>query len=139
MARWKKIGRTIFTHAAVAAAASIGTAIYILYPTLAGMEACQDDITSLPPNCLGDAIEIKEQTCDGPVHSVVISLTLIDHSWHWRHKFFAYEWAGDSEPHVSWTNDRELLVRVGEASYISTQREKTSGINIRYEIKKISP
>jgi len=136
----RKIAREILIGGLItagAAAVTIGALIYFLLPR--DMEKCENNSYSLPPNRLGDAVEIKEQICDGPAHSYVVSVYLTDHRWHWQRKFFSYEPNDDFKPHIVWTNDRELLVRAGDVSSIGTQREKLGDISIKYEIRKISP
>jgi hypothetical protein len=131
----RKIGWTIFTHAAVAA---LAVAMFYLYLSIPDApSSCVESAHIISQSRLGDKIEMNQEICGGIAFSATISLNLIENREGRQGTFFSYQWT-NSQPTITWVADDAVLITIENVGPIHSKLEKLGRVKIQYKIGNVS-
>jgi hypothetical protein len=107
-----------------------------VYSFVSGLpeQECAVRTQILSQNSLGQKIEYKQSACGGFVFSDVAELRFVsEKDPRSGDVFFSYE-PGSLDPSITWDDEHNLTVRIGQVGSIIRQVRFSRGIKIKYEI-----
>jgi hypothetical protein len=104
--------------------------IYVYFPSADADCVWQGRIVS--ENGRGDRVEQAEEFCDGFLHSLTGTISILPASFGLRRAVLMYDLRGD-EPKIFWQDDNNVIIEMSNDVYVYRRQEWSYGINVHFK------